>query len=762
MKRVFFIFVLFSAPAFGQLWNGVLSSSRAIDWSKVGLAVDGYAPGTLPSASWSQCGSTIAAYSGTAATISNALQHTGTGYTGCGANTYVLLGAGTFTLSTGISFGTTSNTALRGSGANSTFLVFTGDISCQGPGADFCLAPTSNDVGSEQNVCDWTAGYSAGATSITLANCGSTTPAAGSLSNLAVNSLLILDQLDEASDPGTIWNCSTQNICANTTEGGWARTDGTCNGTMCNRSQQQVVTVTNISGSTITISPGLYMPNWRTGQKPQAWFSTSIIKDDGIENLSMNHQNSGSTYGALFLNCSSCWVSGVASLYANRDHFGFIISAHGTVQNSYLYQNVNHASVSYGIEMNVVSDSLVQNNICQQITDSCPNNNGGEEGNVAAYNFAIDDQWYENQWMQPPFYQHTSGDAYNLWEGNIGTGYEADSVHGTHHFNTLFRNYLIGTQNSSTTTCPFTNMYAYNETDSCYQTVPIALAAASRYFNIIGNVLGQTNFHNGYTCLGAATNCPQNNIDSDTASIYAFGYTAEQVGQPNSTLAYFCLTPACASTVDYDPQSSNYAMRWGNYDAYHAVTQWNSGEVPSGIASYSNPVPSSETLPNSFYLTATTAASCGTGIPWWKNPTSGTCPAFPPIGSDVSSGNIGICSTSSIGPPLPAYLYSYTTTSSQCTAQSLTYSTAVAGHANGIPAMACYLQLGGSLDGSGSALTFNPASCYANDPSGTPPPAPSPSGILMGRKEHYEETLPAILASFARGLGRALTFTEYR
>ena len=106
----FFLFCLSTySPA--QLWSGVLAPTRAIDWTTAGVA------GGVP-ANYTQCGSTIAAYTGAAATINNALAV-------CGPNTYVLLGAGTFTLSTGIRW-SVNNVALRGSGPTQTMLVFQG------------------------------------------------------------------------------------------------------------------------------------------------------------------------------------------------------------------------------------------------------------------------------------------------------------------------------------------------------------------------------------------------------------------------------------------------------------------------------------------------------------------------------------------------------------------------------------------------------------------------------------------------------------
>ena len=102
-------------------------------------------------------------------------------------------------------------------------------------------------------------------------------------------------------------------------------------------------------------------------------------------------------------------------------------------------------------------------------------------------------------------------------------------------------------------------------------------------------------------------------------------------------------------------------MRWGNYDTVKASAQWNSSEVPSSLSQYANPVPSSQNLPDSFYLTSTPA--------WWgNNPWPGT-------GPDVSGG------------------------------------TDATGHSYPNPAQTCYSS---STKGSNGILTFNAATCYSN------------------------------------------------
>ena len=117
-------------------------------------------------------------------------------------------------------------------------------------------------------------------------------------------------------------------------------------------------------------------------------------------------------------------------------------------------------------------------------------------------------------------------------------------------------------------------------------------------------------------------------------------------------------------------------MRWGNYDTVSARSRFDAAEVPSGLTNFSNPVPGSQVLPPSLYLSGKPS--------WW-----GTVP-WPAIGPDVTSGDI------------PGY----------------------AGHAYQIPARRCYENA--PIDpayGSSNVRTFDPAACYvtAGPPPGTTP-----------------------------------------
>jgi hypothetical protein len=78
-------------------WSGIISPGRAVDWQNAGATI---------STTRTQCGSTVAA--GTSASSINSL------LSNCASGTYLLLGAGTFNLNSGIAM--PSNVTLRGRG----------------------------------------------------------------------------------------------------------------------------------------------------------------------------------------------------------------------------------------------------------------------------------------------------------------------------------------------------------------------------------------------------------------------------------------------------------------------------------------------------------------------------------------------------------------------------------------------------------------------------------------------------------------------
>jgi hypothetical protein len=553
------IILLIPVAIHAQQWSGIIDPSRAVDWSNAGIP--GGIPNRInicatlnPGATSSQINSAIAS---------------------CPPNQVVYLNSGTYNITSGITFAGHNNVTLRGAGADQTILVFTGGDNCGGLGGDVCVInSTGYYVGTPavlpggSNAANWTAGYTKGTTQITLDN----------VSGLSVGSIIVLDQANDAADPGGVIICDTLAVCRPSTE---AAAPGRVIGGM-ERNQQQFVQVKAINGNTVTISPGLYASNWSSAKSPGAWWTGPQITLAGIENMTLDHTASTSaTSGIYFFNAHNCWVTGVKDLNSNRNHVWLYQSSGIQVQSNYLYGVQGGGSQSYGVEAFMTSDDLIVNNIFQHITASLMV--GPSAGLVAAYNYETDSYYTTTSWLSPSISFHDAGAMLDLFEGNQFANFNADLYHGTTELATFFRNQLTGYQSGKTNNTEVIDLWAY-----------------SRYMNFVGNVLGTPGYHRIYEDSSVGL------TGSPNTSIYLLGYSG--------------VNESLTSGISFDTKVGSTLLRWGNYDVVTGLARWNSSEIPAG-----NSVPSSQTLPASFFL----ASKPG----WW-----GSVP-WPPIGPDVLGGN---------------------------------------------------------------------------------------------------------------------------
>jgi hypothetical protein len=561
----FWMMIVLSTSGHSQSWSGIVDPTRAADWTQAGIS------GGIPTRT------TICATlnpGATSAEINSAIAT-------CPSGQVVFLSAGTYAIASGINFQGHSNITLRGAGPGETILQFTGGDTCNGNGGDICVTDSAGYYdGSPQvqpggsNAHNWTSGYARGTTQIGL----------DSVSGLSIGQIIILDQADDTSDTGGVFVCDLNPSCQS---GGGGNSDGrTISGV--DYSQQQLVKVMAINGDVITISPGLYMNNWRASQNPKMWWTPQITQA-GIEDMTVDHSASTRVKsGILFYDCNECWVQNVKSIDANRNHIWLYQSSHTVVHNSYFYGTQNGASQSYGVETLITSDDLIENNIFDTVTN--PIMFGDGEGVVSGYNFAINDYYYVPAWMMGIFSSHNAGNAMNLFEGNQVVSLFCDDTWGSSNLVTYFRNQLMGWQSGKT-----------------LNTQPVTLQSFCRAFNVIGNVLGTPSYHNKYE------SSPQTSSTNCDTSIYQLGFSGTECSNtgapPNDALVRATL------------------MRWGNYDTVNAATQWNPSEIPTSGFPYinGNPVPQNENLPMSFYL--------GSVPTWWGN----SIP-WPPIGPDVVGG----------------------------------------------------------------------------------------------------------------------------
>jgi hypothetical protein len=293
--------------------------------------------------------------------------------------------------------------------------------------------------------------------------------------------------------------------------------------------------------------------------------------------------------GIIFFNCQGCWAKGLRSVRRSSTgtawtHVGSYVSNHTTVRDSYFY---GYPSDTYAVSAFIASDILWENNIFQN-TPAPQVYNSDCEGCVNAYNFSINNNYAASSSWQGQSITYHSIDLFTLAEGNVGAMLYADTFHGTHNLNTLFRNRFDGRESNdgSTTTS---------------NTIPVRLNPKVRFQNVIGNVLGTSGYHNNYQATVSSSG-------SQYTSIFSLG-----------------IYPEGGETSDALVQST--LLRWGNWDVVNNAARFVTSEIPSGLGSFATLVPSTTALPASFYLRSKPL--------WWPNGK-----AWPAIGPDVSGGNM--------------------------------------------------------------------------------------------------------------------------
>jgi len=350
--------------------------------------------------------------------------------------------------------------------------------------------------------------------------------------------------------------------------------------------QQQNIQVVAVNGTQVTISPGIYMSNWRTSQNPKVYWFGAPASGVGIENLQLQTASVPglSTPIALFAATDS-WVKGVSTTVVPsgaRAHVRLVQSRHLTVIDSYFSGSGGSGQLNYGVEPYDCSDCLIQNNIFNSIVSPVLPQ-AGSEAVVIAYNYVIN--------PQHDFQLHQEGNTMMLLEGNVGGTILIDTFHGTNLFTTIFRNRLAGSGVAT-----------------------IDIWANDRFNNILGNVLGTSGTSNLYESSN-----PASPTSGWSSIIYRFGFP-----YIDAVVSY----GRCAGgNINFDALVPSSVFRWGNYDTVSGAVRFVNSEVPVGLSQYANAVPSTQTLPASLYLAGKPS--------WWP-----AAKPWPSIGPDVTGGNV--------------------------------------------------------------------------------------------------------------------------
>lgn len=557
------------------------------------------------------------------------------------AQTVVRIPAGTFSLSSCIS-SSKSNFILRGAGPKSTTLTETGGNLMFG-GSSGC------GLGGQPGLSatNWTGGFTRGSTVITVA----------STSGLSAGMQVGLDQLNDTS---IVFTAGAEGTLPGVNRNGLSWGGSVARAQHQTSDIKAVCTGNNIpagfgcTGSNqLAIDPPV---QWtaQSGLSPQVyWWSPASSQWVGIENLKINcNQND---FCITFQWASYNWVKNVEIDNGLHSEIRCAFCFRSEFRDNYLSENAGGGGpTQYGIEIADSSFVKVENNILFNITSAIlPDTSVGI---VLGYNYA-QNIIADNQFAD--FEAHAVHNFLHLWEGNVVNGLAVDNVWGSHSQTTMFRNRSSGK--------------APNKTNF---RIGLSLPAHQRYMNLVGNVMGTSGYHTVYQ----KDDTNQNGTDNFVWEIgFWHRWDFEQ-------------TP-------YDTVTKTSLFRWGNWDSANNANRFVSSEVPTTDPTFPNSVPSSQALPPSFYTGITSAKpSCGTGLSFWKNPSSGACPPYPPIGPDVTGGNIANAG----------------------------------GHAYKIPAQLCYEAT--SKDASGYMTAYDANSCYSLDSasSGSPIANLSPSTLNLG------------------------------
>lgn len=339
-------------------------------------------------------------------------------------------------------------------------------------------------------------GYTTGSTSLVLAN-----------GSVAAGSLVANDYIAVYQNEDSAW-VDDKNRCY--------LGEDSCRGTPSDpHVWAQYTKITNITGETLTIDPPLYLVTPSpTGQKVRR--QVFGITNAGLENMRIDH--SVNTYYRLihFQFCAFCWVKGVETYMSGNDgsgspHVWMEFCYACELRDGYHHHGINHQSGrSYGLEFyHWNSRHKIENNIVRETRHSIIFEGGGS-GCAILYNYT-DDNWeaggttaHQYDFLSEDQVSNHGAHPYmNLWEGNWGSCQWADYTQGSSSHCTLFRNAYSGKQTSYTLVNP-------------YLWVVIEIETYNRYYNIIGNILGNSTFTGGTVI--------DDNSPGAKPTIYRFGH----------------------------------------------------------------------------------------------------------------------------------------------------------------------------------------------------------------------------------------------
>lgn len=449
--------------------------------------------------------------------------------TNCPAGQVVKLAVGTFTVSSPIKV--KSGITLRGAGMGVTTLK-----GAAGMSGNYFIGYDGYSVGTSVNV---SAGLAKGSTTITTATAH----------GWSVGDIILIDQVNNASDDPPVTNTGTKTAT-------WT---GRASGTRSLGQMSKVVATP--TSTTATLEIPLYW-NYDASLTPQATKINGITKDAGIEDLTVDNSFSGNSGQAgsggtiKLAGASNSWILRVEGIGSWESMVKLRAAYRNTIRSCKFHEGVPAlptngtqyaTSRAYGIYLNpYASANLIENNQMYHLTIGALLS-GAISGNVIAYNRVTELYLADTSFEAYTFTFHGAHPLMNLLEGNYtDSRLAADDVWGSSSHNTYFRNRHALAPNKTGGTWNFDIQYH------------------AQYYNIIGNVIGTPGVEKSYEL--------NNVVLSGQKSIYRFGYNGDGDGSASGN----------------DQQVYSTLLRHGNWDSVTNGVVWNGSD--------------DRVLPPSFYL----------------------------------------------------------------------------------------------------------------------------------------------------------------
>jgi PKD repeat protein len=417
-----------------------------------------------------------------------------------------------------INFGTKSGVTLRGSGTNT---VITGTV-IMGSG-------------------NWYTGnyppyWSTGST-ISSVSKGDTNVTAASTSGLAVG---YLAYIDEKNDPSFVFDS---------------------NGS-APRARGQAVRITAISGNVVTFWPPLvYGFSSTQDARIKSQSGVGQIEFSSVEDLKL--EGNGSTTGFLLENGYGCWLKGVSMHNMANYNLNLTCCVRCSIFGCDLRDAPDHSNNHFGIGLET-SDTgiLVENNIVWRIGPNVEINYASV-GNVFAYNYFYDSLYATSGSMDLDD-NHGPHNLMNLFEGNYIGVVQSDGYFGSSSHHTYLRNRITGTN-------PESNGKQF----------AVGLNRWARYFNFVGNLLGDSSLSKSYELVSS---------NPTGFGIYALGYpNIGNMGYDGTAPPNTWNNPGSSPGDNQwrDLAVTNTIIRHGNWDAVNKSIVWDPANSDHAIpASY--------------------------------------------------------------------------------------------------------------------------------------------------------------------------------